>query len=754
MKPSISSSRCASASSSDTSIDMSEIGFFTAFMAHNRVHFPRTLIMNKVFSYHDTYRVESLIPNIVVIGNEISGKSILLERLLHIPIFPSDRATRTQLPIKFHLRNSQIQSLRFVIIEQDQPIFSFESEDMCEFSTQIRTKMQELNGELSLNKEFRITYCRPDAPNLNIIDMPGFNAQRKDDITEYLEQYTKSNTLFITVVSAMLPVNQSMAIEFLMTYDMLQNTIIVISRCDMYQPEFADTDDDRWAALSNKIISERSLFTTTKGIVLISSRNKPCANDWVRIDNMITRENEFFLETGTHLQQYIIGIDKLREKIIQMVDEWYVCDWRRSIEHQLRTKMIDASEDKRREKVQEMVQQMIQRIQQDESSFQNWITQLIARNNENVAALKAVAGHETAPIFSHHPMRTRIFCMTYEPKYHSIMDDPMWFMPYDHIYLMDISTTPEMPEIFTKPFIEILNTTNHRRLVFPYRNQMMKCHVSVQLKQHMIDRSNLLHLRLMQFIQQDTTLHSTNFTRYMSEFTIADWVQREYTCKIPPFNFDANTTGNATTYANYMYSHSVSGAYSNTGNYSASVILRKLIRYTVSPTAIVPTPSTQPIIQRSRKSSASSSVTSAATGSIEGAAAGATPSQIAMTDSVTTKSASRYVNVCHAGFFDNNIAATMPQKEIRSISVPIQFTIQSPHTMTLQDRIFTGREFDSIDFKVFNLEHYAYYLWYRVITNPESSYWTNYIHKYMIDHPPTEYMEYDQALRSLNTLFT
>jgi hypothetical protein len=45
-------------------------------------------------------------PQLVVIGQESSGKSTLLERLAMMPIFPRDRRFCTRLPIHVRLRNS------------------------------------------------------------------------------------------------------------------------------------------------------------------------------------------------------------------------------------------------------------------------------------------------------------------------------------------------------------------------------------------------------------------------------------------------------------------------------------------------------------------------------------------------------------------------------------------------------------------------------------------------------------------------
>jgi hypothetical protein len=49
-------------------------------------------------------------PQLVVIGQESSGKSTLLERLAMIPIFPKDDNICTRLPIHVRLRNSDASS--------------------------------------------------------------------------------------------------------------------------------------------------------------------------------------------------------------------------------------------------------------------------------------------------------------------------------------------------------------------------------------------------------------------------------------------------------------------------------------------------------------------------------------------------------------------------------------------------------------------------------------------------------------------
>jgi len=170
-----------------TDVDLSSVSFFTALAAHYQTNFPQSSIATKASQYMDRYSIDPFIPTIVVIGNEVSGKSILLERLLHIPLFPSDRTCRTQSPISFHLRNSAVISIRFVILENGESIYSFESNDIAELAHLIKQKMSEAGGELTLTKEFRIIYTRPDIANMNIVDMPGFNMHRKDAVEEYLD---------------------------------------------------------------------------------------------------------------------------------------------------------------------------------------------------------------------------------------------------------------------------------------------------------------------------------------------------------------------------------------------------------------------------------------------------------------------------------------------------------------------------------------------------------------------------------------
>ena len=110
------------------------------------------------------------LPGIVVIGNQSSGKSSVLESVSRVPL-PKGQGTVTRCPIHLHIRRGDV----FSASVQGGPAAS--APDAV--SAAIETAMQKLApaGRFS-NAALEVEIKQPDAPDLTLIDLPGLIADR------------------------------------------------------------------------------------------------------------------------------------------------------------------------------------------------------------------------------------------------------------------------------------------------------------------------------------------------------------------------------------------------------------------------------------------------------------------------------------------------------------------------------------------------------------------------------------------------
>ncbi|TMW65229.1 hypothetical protein Poli38472_009396 [Pythium oligandrum] len=212
------------------------------------------------------------LPQIVVVGQESSGKSSVLESLAMMPLFPRDESICTRMPIHLKMRHRQTRTgvsgsgsgsdsptsevetpqikMRLVFSDGRAPVESDDGFQTEEVAQQMRTWMDEIvrgtNSDGSavtgvVDHVLEIEVTSSQVPTLDLIDLPGIVAGRLVDEPEdmmhqtraLVEKYLKMpHTLVLAVVPAFERVRNSQAFQLVQQYGLEDRTIGVLTMVD------------------------------------------------------------------------------------------------------------------------------------------------------------------------------------------------------------------------------------------------------------------------------------------------------------------------------------------------------------------------------------------------------------------------------------------------------------------------------------------------------------------------------------------
>ena len=213
-------------------------------------------------SSHDLMKKLNLCsPKFIVLGNESSGKSTVLERLIGFPIFPKNKQLCTRMPIRVHLRRGPATIPEVAIRRRDgDGAIVSGSEEMGTLETLcdiVLKKMMETitaqKREVVDNFEIVISIQVPYCPNLEIIDLPGLVAATdsgKEDlatVTKSLAQRVieeeKELSTFLLVVPATGAANLSLAMSLIQSAKVENKTLGIFTKMDLLKAHDDDTTE-------------------------------------------------------------------------------------------------------------------------------------------------------------------------------------------------------------------------------------------------------------------------------------------------------------------------------------------------------------------------------------------------------------------------------------------------------------------------------------------------------------------------------
>mmetsp|Transcript_4465 Transcript_4465/g.11603 ORF Transcript_4465/g.11603 Transcript_4465/m.11603 type:complete len:980 (-) Transcript_4465:191-3130(-) len=188
-------------------------------------------------------------PQLVMIGEESTGKSTVLERLAMMAIFPRDDEICTRMPVHVRLRFSErssaakleVYNKRTKATEGEAIVIPTETG-----AIDVRHKMQEIvkqendgnvNG-LGLDRIIILTVESPFVPSIDLIDLPGLVTsppENEERTRKLVEEHIKEHgrySMFLATVPANDAPNTSSAMKVVEHHKLHGKTIGVFTMCD------------------------------------------------------------------------------------------------------------------------------------------------------------------------------------------------------------------------------------------------------------------------------------------------------------------------------------------------------------------------------------------------------------------------------------------------------------------------------------------------------------------------------------------
>ena len=279
----------------------------------------------------DFYKIENILqkeeielPKIVVVGDQSSGKSSVLQAITNFN-FPIGQNLVTKRPIILQSRNSK-NGEEYGSVGNGDDFTKDENGNISQFHLSLFSEGGIVNVQNNLfsnndgisEKPFNIKIIKNNSPDLTIIDLPGITYKNKpvtDKIRNMIKTYTKGkDTLIIFIVAANTDFTTSEALLLIKEYnkDYHQRTIGVITKVDLaYQDKgFCDK------ILSNDLELKNDLF-------IVRNRTQEEIDNNLSLESSLEKEKAFFKNKVELrlIDDSFKGIENLTLKIIEIQKE-------------------------------------------------------------------------------------------------------------------------------------------------------------------------------------------------------------------------------------------------------------------------------------------------------------------------------------------------------------------------------------------------------------------------------------------------
>ncbi|KAK6544045.1 hypothetical protein TWF694_000758 [Orbilia ellipsospora] len=274
------------------------------------------------------------LPQLVVCGDQSSGKSSVLEAITEIP-FPRKENLCTRFATEIILRRSpQLQVTTTINPNPDRPEtqqaalrrFSRTISDFNELPSLIEqaTELMSLEKGRAFSKDvLTIEICGPNRPNLTLVDLPGLihsknKSQSEEDITlirDLVEQYiTNPRTIILAVISAKNDYANQVILEYCRKVDPKGNrTLGIITKPDMLR---SGSDNERaWLDLA----SNKDIYLELGWHIV---KNREDGDNISSFEQRNASERTFFYkEPYRKLSREMVGVLSLRTRLSRLLKE-------------------------------------------------------------------------------------------------------------------------------------------------------------------------------------------------------------------------------------------------------------------------------------------------------------------------------------------------------------------------------------------------------------------------------------------------
>jgi len=284
----------------------------------------KTLLSSTFGLFHKTIKNLDIptdnfkLPSIIIIGNESSGKSSLIQNILKCNIFPTDRRTCTKMPIKLDLINSNEE--KYLIIYKNETIIVKNKEDILIKVTKI---MNDIGENKIVEDEINIKFYHPEVINNTFYDLPGIR-EFPEDLRVQTKNITNKyinipNTLIICVIPASVTrLTSNQTLGMVIDANKCQNCIIALSMVDLLH------EDDHEELLVNRLLNTNDELKNINIHKIIGIINKDKNEDeWFKkniINYLKDSKIKEHIKQQVTLRQLLVNLDNLYHNYIR--DNW------------------------------------------------------------------------------------------------------------------------------------------------------------------------------------------------------------------------------------------------------------------------------------------------------------------------------------------------------------------------------------------------------------------------------------------------
>ncbi|KAI1158862.1 hypothetical protein F5B18DRAFT_62782 [Nemania serpens] len=269
------------------------------------------------------------LPQIIVVGDQSSGKSSVLEAISRVrfPVkdgvctrFATELVLRTDPQTRIHVQVQPTSASGNVAYTFNET--SFDKDDLPRITEEAKTRL--LGGSASFSEDvLRIEICSPDVPHLTLVDLPGFYHSEDENqaadgraiVDRLVETYmARKNSIILAIVSARNQVVMQKVLSKVKAHDKNQErTLGIVTKPDLLIP--GSQDEDKFIKLVRN--QEQSHRFALGWHVL---RNRSEAETMLSPEERDSEEREFFSAgIWSAIPSNNRGIDTLRKKLANIL---------------------------------------------------------------------------------------------------------------------------------------------------------------------------------------------------------------------------------------------------------------------------------------------------------------------------------------------------------------------------------------------------------------------------------------------------
>lgn len=196
-------------------------------------------IINKLVENNPKELEEYKLPKVIVIGNESTGKSSLLENITKCQIFPRHHAFCTKAPIRLILNNGPP---KYSIRHESGQSYKVEILDKKDIYKKVQEILDKLPNNAISEDEIIVEMTDHDLPSFEFYDLPGIRSyppSMAETTTNLCRKYlaAKDSIVLCVVPATVTRLTSCQSIALINEMGITQNCILALTMCDRLQLE-------------------------------------------------------------------------------------------------------------------------------------------------------------------------------------------------------------------------------------------------------------------------------------------------------------------------------------------------------------------------------------------------------------------------------------------------------------------------------------------------------------------------------------